>query len=342
MMERAPQFIIYALHVPYCLYLMLRFRGVTLPTIANPGLDGSGLTNESKTDLFNLLGPFGRTVLAPFITVRTGPDMLQEATQAMADAGLSFPMVCKPDIGRRGFGVKLVRSEQELAEHLARFPSGIRMMVQRFAEGPGEAAMFYMRRPSEPHGRVLSLTIKHFPEVIGDGQSTLRELILQDPRARLFSKVYFRRNHQHLDQVFGPGEAYKLVTVGNHVRGAAFEDGSQHITPELDQVFDRIVSEVPGFFIGRFDVRYTTLDALKRGQGLTIVEYNGAGGEPTHIWDPRTSIVGTYAALLEHWKFLFAIGAENRARGAMPITLGVLIKRFLDELRLLNAYPDEE
>jgi hypothetical protein len=89
-MERAPQFVVYALHGPYSLYLMLRYRGITLPTVANPGLEGSGLTKESKADLFNLLGPVGRAHLAPFVTIGTGPSMLKRAGRAMETAGLSF------------------------------------------------------------------------------------------------------------------------------------------------------------------------------------------------------------------------------------------------------------
>jgi len=341
-MERAPQYVVYALHVPYCLYLMLRYRGMTLPTVANPGLEGGGLTGESKTELFGLLGPVGRSHLAPFVTIRTGPHRLEEAEQAMAAAGLAFPVVVKPDIGRRGFGVKAVWSRQELAEHLQRFPDDIRLLIQRYAEGPGEAGIFYLRMPSQEQGRVLSLTIKHFPEVVGDGSSTLRELILRDPRASKFAEVYFKRNRGHLDRTIPRGERYKLVTIGNHVRGAAFEDGSAHITPALEKVFDTIAKEVPGFYIGRFDVRYTSLEALKRGEETTIVEYNGAGGEPTHIWDPRTSIIKTYAELLRHLKYLYAVGAENRARGFKPMTLRELARCYLHELRLLKSYPDEE
>jgi len=342
LMERAPQFVIYALHGPYSLYLMLRYRGITLPTVANPGLEGSGLTKESKADLFNLLGPVGRAYLAPFVTIRTGPSMLEEASRAMETAGLCFPVVVKPDVGRRGFGVKTVRTVQELAEHFGKFPEGVRVLIQRYAEGPGEAGLFYLRMPSEDHGRILSLTIKHFPEVIGDGTSTLRELILMDCRARALAEVYFKRNRKNLHRVIPFGESHRIVSVGNHVRGAAFEDGSAHITPALEQVFDTIAREVSGFFVGRFDVRYTSLEEMKRGGGFTIVEYNGAGGEPTHIWDPRTSIIGTYAGLLTHWKYLYVVGAENRARGARPMAFREVVRRYLDELRLLKSYPDEE
>lgn len=341
-MERAPQLFIYALHVPYSLYLMMRYRGIMLPTVANPGLDGSGLTKESKADLFSLLGPLGKNHLPPFVVIEAGPSAIHEAKRAMSSADLIFPVVVKPDIGRRGFGVKLVETEQALSAYLGRFKAGVQLMIQQYAEGPCEAGIFFVRKPSEAEGRILSLTVKHFPEVTGDGVLTLRELIRRDSRARAFTKVYFKRNRRHLDRVIAPGERYRLVSIGNHVRGAAFEDGSAHITRALNQVFNAIVAEVPGFFIGRFDVRYSSLEALKRGEGFAIIEYNGAGGEPTHIWDPRTSIIDTYSGLLKHWAYLYAIGAENRKLGAIPLTPKVLIRRYVDELRLLRSYPDEE
>ena len=196
--------------------------------------------------------------------------------------------------------------------------------------------------PSDEYGRILSLTIKHFPEVTGDGTSTLRELILRDPRASAFADIYLKRNHKNLNRVLAHHERYRIVSVGNHVCGAAFEDGSVHITSAVERVVDIIAKEVPGFFIGRFDVRYTSLETLKRGEGLTIVEYNGASGEPTHIWDPRTSVFKTYAELLLHWKYLYAVGAENRARGARPRAFRELVRRYLDEVSLLQSYPDEE
>jgi hypothetical protein len=260
----------------------------------------------------------------------------------MAEAGFDFPAVAKPDIGRRGYGVRAVGGPEALARHLARFPEGIRIVVQRYADGPGEAGIFYARMPSQPCGRILSLTLKHFPEVVGDGHSTVRDLILQDRRASAFTTLYFRRNQRHLDRVLEPGERHRLVSVGNHVQGAAFEDGSDKITPQLTQVFDTIAQEIPGFFIGRFDVRYRTLDGLLSATDFSIVEYNGASGEPTHIWDPRTSIIATYAGLLEHCRYLYAIGAENRARGAKPIAGLEILRRHFEELRMLRSYPDEE
>ena len=50
-----------------------------------------------------------------------------------------------------------MRTEQDLAEHLGKFPSGVRVLIQLYAKGPGEAGLFYLRMPSADHGRILSL-----------------------------------------------------------------------------------------------------------------------------------------------------------------------------------------
>src|SRR5580704_7377169 len=97
LMERAPWYVIYALHIPYGLWLALRYGGVSLPSMSNPALDASGLTRESKSELFNLLGPLGRAHLPAFVTIMTGPEMMADAARAMAEKNLAWPVVVKPD-----------------------------------------------------------------------------------------------------------------------------------------------------------------------------------------------------------------------------------------------------
>ena len=38
----------------YALYLMLRYRGILLPTVANPSFPGGGFVGESKADILAL------------------------------------------------------------------------------------------------------------------------------------------------------------------------------------------------------------------------------------------------------------------------------------------------
>lgn len=64
-----------------------------------------------------------------------------------------------------------------------------------------EAGVFYVREPGGEGGRIVSLTLKYFPYVHGDGRSTLRELILADPRAGRVPHLYLPRHAARLDQV---------------------------------------------------------------------------------------------------------------------------------------------
>lgn len=79
---------------------------------------------------------------------------------------------------------------------------------------------------------------------------------------------------------------------------------------------DDIARAFPGFFVGRFDVRHSDVEAFKAGVDLAVVELNGATPESTNIYDPGTSLIEAYRQLLRQWSIVFAIGAANRAVGA--------------------------
>src|SRR6185437_3308207 len=149
-------------------------------------------------------------------------------------------------------------------------PSGARVLFQVLCTYEGEAGVFYVRQPGEKIGKITSITLKYFPSVTGDGYSTLEELILKDPRAAHFKEAYFARNKAHLTRVIPLGEKVKLVTVGNHCRGAIFRNGEAAITSELTTKIDQIAKEIPEFYMGRFDIRFQSFEELKKGEGLAI------------------------------------------------------------------------
>ena len=94
--------------------------------------------------------------------------------------GLSLPIVLKPDQGERGQGVVVARCRRDVEAHLAQLDSDI--VIQEYVPGV-EFGVFYVRRPSEPRGAVVSITEKRLPVVIADGERTVEALILDDPRA---------------------------------------------------------------------------------------------------------------------------------------------------------------
>lgn len=343
--EFAPAHLFYTPVAIYCGWLSLRHLGPTLLTNANPSLPYSGLVGESKFAVLSEVKGKARDLISPYIRSlcwggEGGLDRsVTEAMQLIEEAGLSFPLVAKPDIGMRGVGVQIVRDQTELRAYASTFPAGANFILQALIDEEGEAGVFYIREPGEAKGRITSLTLKYFPRVNGDGKRTLRELIMDDPRAGKLAHLYLERHKERLDQVISDGESIRLAFAGSHSRGTIFRNGNDQVTEEMTDAFDKVAQSIDEFYIGRFDVRFGDFDAFRNGKGFRIIEINGAGGEQTHIWDARTTLGEAYKALLQQFGALYRIGAANRRRGFKPSSLKTLIKVWLGEKKLTKHYP---
>jgi hypothetical protein len=214
-------------------------------------------------------------------------------------------------------GVRLVSNAAEIEAYLVRQVGPV--VAQPYHAGPFEAGVFYYRFPDSARGRIFSITDKRFPVLVGDGQSTIEALIRAHPRYRMQAGTFLRRHHRVRDRVLGSGERLQLAIAGNHAQGTLFRDGSHLWTAALERRIDEIARSYDGFFIGRFDIRYSNVDAFKSGNDLAIVELNGATAESTDIYDPDRSLLSAYRQLFRQWSHVFAIGAANRAAGT-PVT----------------------
>ena len=334
-----PAWLFYVPVWAWIICLMIRHRGIRLPLLANPSFPAGGLVGEEKSTLFELFSGPERNRLPPFVTLRQERGAFGKAEAALRNAGLSYPLVGKPDIGCRGAGVRPIRNRFDLADYLVQFPHGANLLLQQMVDAEGEAGIFFVREPGAQTGRIVSLTLKYFPYVVGDGRATLRELILADPRAGKIPHLYLERFAHELDEVVTLGTARRLVFAGTHSQGAIFRNGHDYITEALRARFDAIADGIEGFHFGRFDVRFDDFSALQRGEGFAILEFNGAGAEATHIWDSRTTLFEAWAALFEQFSILFRIGAANRARGAKPESWTTFFARWQREKVLRAAYP---
>ncbi len=340
-----PMWAFYPPVLAYAAWLMLRHRGALLPTVANPSFPGGGFVGESKAAILDLAVKEAPEWVAPFVRIErpAAPgDIEQETRDALATlhaAGLDLPVVAKPDLGCRGAGVKLVDTRERLAAYLRAFPAGATLLLQQLVPHEGEAGVFYVREPGAARGRIVSLTLKYFPHVIGDGRRTLRELIEADPRAGRVPQLYLRRHAARLHEVPRAGEAVRLAFAGSHSRGAIFRDGTALVTPAMEARFEAIARALPEFHFGRFDLRFARFADLQRGEGFTILEINGAGAESTHIWDRRTPLLKAWRDLMRQYRWLFQIGAANRARGHRPLALREFLAAWQRERRLVPLYP---
>ncbi|HRK33259.1 MAG TPA: VTT domain-containing protein [Candidatus Hydrogenedentes bacterium] len=309
----------------YYAWLAIRFRGITLPTASNPSIYSGGLIRESKSQILSLVGADQQHYVGRYCTFSRAERLLplHEATRAAKDtievAKLAYPLVAKPDQGQRGAGVQRIFNDVDLQNYLDAFPEGADIVFQELIDYPHEAGVMYCCHPATRDPQIISITIKEFPELIGDGVRTVRELIQADPRARILQHVYCRRHADKLEHVPENGERFPLVFAGNHAHDTIFKDGTHLVTPQLMERLHEISSSMPDFYFGRFDIRYRDLESFLLGENLRIVEINGAGAESTHIWDATMTLDRAYRALFRQWRLLFEIGAANRARGVRPL-----------------------
>ena len=321
-------------------WLALRYRSFTLPTAANPAIYAGGLIYESKNDILDLVPDSHRDAFATHARlVHQKPDDVDEAEAAMEAAGVTYPVVAKPDKGQRGNGVQPVSNRAELAAYLEAFPLDHEIQLQQRVPWDNEVGILYYRLPDAETGQIFSVTRKYFPKVVGDGTRTLRALIEADPRARLLTRIYFPRHADRLDAVIPDGETVSLVFSGSHAGGAIFKDGQSLLTPALEACIDDIARALPEFYFGRFDIRFRDEERFQAGENFKIVEINGAGAEATHIWDADARLRDAYKTLCQQFTILFTIGNQNRLRGHRALGPVQFLRDCWAYRRLSRDYP---
>ncbi|GET25388.1 VTT domain-containing protein [Prolixibacter sp. NT017] len=348
--ERLPNGLFYLPVGLRWLFLSARYRSLTLPTVSNPMIETGGFWGESKSDIMEQVGDEHQQWVAEFVTFeRNGKGVdadLQDALSLMKKKGLEFPVVVKPDVGWQGYGVRLVEEDAHLLHYLNEYPTGEKLLLQRPVQHDGEAGIFYVRYPGEEHGKVISVTLRYFPYVYGDGTSTLRDLIRNNPRMKTHADYYLggKTEHmslekQYLDMVPADGELIRLSFIGSIRVGGLYRDASHLITPELSARIDAIAQSMPEFYFGRFDVRFESTELLQKGEGFSIIEINGAGSEAISGWDPEVSIFKLYKALFKSQSLLFKVGHLNRSRGYKPMTVKDFLKAAAKQNKLIDQYP---
>jgi membrane protein DedA with SNARE-associated domain len=348
--ERIPAALFYFPLMLTWLRFAWRHRSLTLPSVANPRLATGGRRGEAISDYLNDIAASERTAIADYIVFtrsvapRTLDGDLERVRQSLTDAGLGFPLVAKPDIVWHRYGARRLDDPQALYEYLRRFPGGATLILQRFVPLPGEASVLYARLPGAASGRILSLTFHHCPYVIGDGRSSVRELIRRDKRAHLKARVqlgdagYEPPPDPALDRIPPCGEVVGIAVNGQWP-GAQHRDVRRHITAALEARFDAIALSMSEFHYGRFDLRFGSVAELKRGENFAIVGINGVGARAIDAWDPQLPIAEVYRRFIDQQRIVFLIGEKNRARGFQPVGCANFLKFVMRHTTLARRFP---
>ena len=328
-----PAALFYIPIVVWIIWLGLKHRNATVFTAANPALDSGGMVGEQKHQALAPLQTHAPDLVATFVLL-PADSLEQRLQQTLAFAnstdGGGFPLILKPNIGQRGRGVFIARNAADAREYLQRYPQAV--IAQRYVAGQ-EFGVFIARNGSGAPLEVLSIVHKTFPSIRGDGVHNLRELILKNPRARLIAPGLLQHWAEQLQDIPAAGESRALVEIGAHCRGSLFLNASDLLTDELIQTLTRLIDAVPGYHFGRIDLRVPSAAHLQRGEGLQVLELNGASSESAHIYHPGTPLINGYRAMFRQWSRAFEVGSAQAKHGAKVTSAFELLQLFREDLK---------
>lgn len=310
--EAWPFKLLYAPIAPMWIYYMLRSRAVWFFTPSNPKITFGGMEGEGKKEMYELLPKeyYPKTV---FIEPKIPFGLVLEKISA---TGIEYPFVVKPDVASQGVLFRKIDNENELKVYHSKMEW--EYIVQSMVTYGMEMSVFYIRHPQEKSGRITGFLHKVPLHVIGDGKSSLQELVLRHHKAGERIEQLKTKHLENWDKIIPQGEKYMLSHAGNHNRGASFIDLKKEIDDRLLSLLDEISIGIDDFFYGRYDIIASNVEDLKQRKNFAILEYNGCGAEPNHFYDTGYTLIGAYKEILKHWKWLYKISAYNAKQGIKP------------------------
>jgi hypothetical protein len=294
---------------PMWLGYCFRARSFWFFTPSNPTLTFGGFEGESKKEMYEQLPPgsFPKTTyIAPGLP-------FPEVLASIKNFGFAYPFIVKPDVGMAGILFRKIETEEQLRRYHELMP--VDYIIQDLVSFPIEYSVFYYRFPHQAKGVITGFLEKEPMNVIGDGKHSLLELMQVHPKARYRLEELSGWHAAQLESILPQGQKYFLTHAANLNRGGNFINLHNEIDDRLLSVFDELNHYSKTFYYGRYDLKAASLEDLKQGKNFMLLEYNGSGAEPNHVYNSGFNLREAHAEILKHWKVLYRISMYNHKRG---------------------------
>ena len=310
------------------LWFSARSRAVMWMSPANPSIITGGFTGEPKNEIYDLM-PL--EILPITLYIKDPNEKFESVLNKTMAVGITFPLICKPNRGERGKKVAKINNEATFRQYIGLMK--VDYLIQEYIDLPNEAAVMAYYMPDSKEQGIISITDKEFLNVVGDGKASLLTLMERNMRALLVLKNLKEIFRERLEEILPEGEVFILEPIGNHSRGTGFYDGSRFITTEMIQNYADITRNIKGVFFARYDLKYDTVENLRAGR-VKILELNGVGADPGHIYDPKIRVFEKYSIIYRQYKVIYKIAAANRKKGVAVMKLSECLKYW----KMLKAY----
>lgn len=303
--------------------LAIKAGYTTYFTATNPIMNNSGAINVSKWEYLSRL-PQKWKPKTQLIHQTISSLVLKKHLDTM---GLSFPLIVKPDRGERGKEVGLIHDFDQLVKSIKQSRYSM-LLLQEYCDYPNEAGILFYRYPNQRKGKITSITTKEFCVLKGDGKSSWEMLLRTNIRISHRIEELRSRSILDWDAIAPKGQIQLIEPIGSHNLGTKFINGNALKSTAIEARIHQWADQLPGFYYGRFDVKYKDWESLLTGKDFALMEINGVNAEPAHIYDPSFSLLNAYRDIFSHMKIIYEISKQNRLLGIAPKRL----KTFLAEL----------
>ena len=204
----------YVLYTPvYFIWLRngLKTKNMMYPYAANPGMPPVRPLQFSKWQILQQIDEvyLPQTFL---VSQQTPPETYAEYLEQ-----LDYKAIIKPDVGERGDDVKKINSVEQLATYLEESSPGI-YLLQEFNNDPLEFGVMRYRYPGETRGHISGIVQKVPLCAIGDGSSTIEQLILADERLAKYEQLFRETQQEYFNTILDAGQKHQLSDIGNHCK----------------------------------------------------------------------------------------------------------------------------
>ncbi|MBX2889108.1 MAG: hypothetical protein KF829_10720 [Ferruginibacter sp.] len=302
-------FIKYIPLIPVWCWYCIRSGNFWFFTAANPTLTFGGMEGETKEEMYNHL-PEGTFPKSVFIEHEFGFD---EVMRRIEKAGITFPLVVKPNVGMMGYMFRKVQNWEELEKY--HHAINTKYVVQHLVDFPLEVGLFYYRMPDSNHGTISGLLTKTPPYIIGDGVNNIEQLLDKHEGVRFKRDELKRKHSSYLAAILPFGERFFLSDASNRTQGGDLKSIHSEIDERLVAVMDKISIFSNSFFYGRYDIKCKSIEDLKEGKNFYILEFNGSGSGVQQIFGNGYSLFKAVSIIAHHWKMMYRISNFNLKRG---------------------------
>ncbi len=294
--------------VPAWIWHCIRSGSFWFFTPSNPKLAFGGFEGETKMSIYNNLPPL---TYPKSILIKAGSAFSELENSVVRE--FSYPFAVKPNVGRMGFMFRIIKNPEDFQLYHEKMP--VDYIVQDLITYPIEVSVFYYRFPNSKTGTITGFIRKEFLEVTGDGQSSLDKLMTEYSRIRFRLEEMRAKHLDKLDLILKKGEVFYLSYALNLSRGGKLVNIEHEKDERLLKVFDELSLNSRSLYFGRYDIKCSSIEELKQGKNFSILEYNGCGAEPHHVYGNGYTLVQACKILARHWNILSRISRYNQSKG---------------------------